>query len=172
MDFTQIFSQTLGNAYFSPGKQFILSAHKDRVVVRRADREGIIASWLVDSTPSATTSLLDGTKPLSKSTLGKSIHSGHSSDGWVTSVQWSPDSEYILAVMAKRGTISIFSMNEQQEDWSASIEAGAEGLVRAEWAPDSRNILCFSEWGVCCFPFQVPLGQKPVVISCLLIVKR
>lgn len=22
------------------------------------------------------------------------------------------------------------------------------GLVKAEWAPDGRHILCFSEWGV------------------------
>ncbi|KAG8733960.1 hypothetical protein FRC12_018690 [Ceratobasidium sp. 428] len=34
------------------------------------------------------------------------------------------------------------------EEWNARIEAGAEGLARAEWAPDGRSIVCFSEWGL------------------------
>jgi len=36
----------------------------------------------------------------------------------------------------------------RDEEWSARIEAGTEGLLRAEWAPDGRHVLCFSEWGV------------------------
>ncbi|CAE6521334.1 unnamed protein product [Rhizoctonia solani] len=32
--------------------------------------------------------------------------------------------------------------------WNARVEAGAEGLARAEWAPDGRSIICFSEWGL------------------------
>jgi hypothetical protein len=40
----------------------------------------------------------------------------------------------------------VFKMRD--EEWRGRIEAGAEGLVKAEWAPDGRTILCFSEWGV------------------------
>ena len=28
------------------------------------------------------------------------------------------------------------------------VEAINLGLVKAEWAPDGRHILCFSQWGV------------------------
>lgn len=28
------------------------------------------------------------------------------------------------------------------------MDAGAEGLTKAEWAPDGRSILCFSQWGL------------------------
>ena len=43
----------------------------------------------------------------------------------------------------------------EDEEWSARIEAGPEGLAKVEWAPDGRNVLCFSEWGVSDFSFSV-----------------
>jgi len=139
MDFTDLFSQTNGSVHFSPGRYFILSAVKDRLVVRRSDREGIVQTWLVDCSPSATTAL-----------LAKGTARTAPSDGWITNAAWSPDSEYILAAVAKRGIVNVYSMRD--EKWTARIEAGVEGLVRAEWAPDGRNILCFSEWGVSGYP--------------------
>jgi Tol biopolymer transport system component len=135
MDFTDIFSQSQGVVHFSPGRNFILSAVKDRLVVRRSDKEGIFQTWAVDCSPSATTAL-----------LAKATARPAPSDGWITHAAWSYDSEYILAVVAKRGVVNVYSMRD--EKWTARVEAGAEGLVRAEWAPDSRSILCFSEWGV------------------------
>ncbi|CCA69148.1 hypothetical protein PIIN_03047 [Serendipita indica DSM 11827] len=135
MDFTDLFAQTAGIVHFSPGRYFILSAVKDRLVVRRSDREGIVQTWLVDNAPSAT-----------HAALAKAAVKPAPSEGWITHAEWSPDSEYILAAVAKRGIVHVFSMRD--EKWTARIEAGVEGLTKAEWAPDSRNILCFSEWGV------------------------
>lgn len=135
MDFTDLFSHTQGIVHFSPGRNFILSAVKDRLVVRRSDKEGIFQTWAVDCTPSATTAL-----------LSKATAKPAPSDGWITHAAWSFDSEYIFAVVAKRGVVNVYSMRDDK--WTARIEAGAEGLVRAEWAPDSRNIICFSDWGV------------------------
>ncbi|KAG8826695.1 hypothetical protein FRB91_007404 [Serendipita sp. 411] len=135
MDFTDPFSQTLGVVHFSPGRYFILSAVKDRLVVRRSDQEGVAQTWQVDCSPSATTAA-----------LFKGTAKPPPSDGWITHAAWSPDSEYILAVVAKRGVVNVFSMRD--EKWTARIEAGVEGLTRAEWAPDSRSIICFSEWGL------------------------
>lgn len=57
----------------------------------------------------------------------------------------------MLAACAKRGVIGVFKMRD--EEWEARIETGAEGLVRAEWAPDGRSIMCFSGWGVRKCPF-------------------
>lgn len=135
MDFTDLFSHSQGIVHFSPGRNFILSAVKDRLVVRRSDKEGVFQTWAVDCSPSATTAL-----------LAKATAKPAPSDGWITHAAWSHDSEYILAVVAKRGVVNVYSMRDDK--WTARIEAGAEGLVRAEWAPDSRNIICFSEWGL------------------------
>jgi WD40 repeat protein len=135
MDFTDFFAQTQGAVHFSPGGNFILSAVKDRLVVRRSDKEGVFQTWQVDCTPSATTGLLNKGKL-------KTV----ASEGWISQASWSPDSEYILAAVASRGVVNVYSMRD--EKWTARIEAGVEGLVKCEWAPDSRNILCFSEWGV------------------------
>lgn len=55
-------------------------------------------------------------------------------------------SEYILAACAKNGVVHVFKLRD--EEWNARIDCGAEGLVKAIWAPDGRTILCFSEWGV------------------------
>jgi hypothetical protein len=64
----------------------------------------------------------------------------------ISQIGWSSDSEYVLAACAKSGLVCAFRMRD--EDWTARVETGAEGLLRAEWAPDGRHILCFSEWGV------------------------
>ena len=135
MDFTDLFAQTAGIVHFSPGRYFILSTVKDRLVVRRSDREGIVQTWLVDGAPSATSAA-----------LAKATVKPAPSESWITHAEWSPDSEYILAAVAKRGVVHVFSMRD--EHWTARVEAGVEGLTKAEWAPDSRSILCFSEWGV------------------------
>lgn len=135
MDFTELFAQSQGIVHFSPGRHFTLSAVQDRLVVRRIDKEGIFQSWLVDASPSATTAA-----------LAKGRIKPPPSDSWITHAAWSPDSEHILAAVAKRGVVNVYSMRD--EKWNARIEAGAEGLTKAEWAPDSRSIVCFSEWGV------------------------
>lgn len=140
MDFTEIYKQTSSLVAFSPGAQFILTAVQDRLVVRRADTFQIARTWLVDTSPSATTSILSFSKGKSSATAAIA------QDGWISHVAWSKDSEYLLAACAKRGVVNIFKLRD--ENWDARIESGAEGLVKAEWAPDGRSILCFSEWGV------------------------
>lgn len=141
MDFTEIYKQTSGLVTFSPGAQFILTAVEDRLIVRRADTFEIARTWLVDTSPSATHSILSFS---AKSTKASSSNAG--SEGWISHIAWSRDSEYMLAACAKRGVVAVFKMRD--EEWEARIETGAEGLVRAEWAPDGRSIMCFSGWGV------------------------
>ena len=139
-DFTEIYKQTHHHVYFSPGTQFILTAVQDRLIVRRSDTFQIARTWLVDNTPSASSTILASGKSSSKS------KNQAEAEGWITHVGWSADSEHILAACAKRGVVHVFKMRD--DTWHAKIEAGAEGLVKAEWAPDGQNILCFSEWGV------------------------
>ncbi|KAI0094960.1 WD repeat-containing protein 8 [Irpex rosettiformis] len=124
MDFTEIYKQTAGLVSFSPGTHFILTAANDRVVIRRADSFQVARTWQVIP-PTATTAA-----PSCR----------------ITHAAWSCDSEYVLAACAKQGFLNVFKLRD--ESWNASIDAGLEGLVKAEWAPDGRSILCFSDMGL------------------------
>ena len=105
----------------------------DRLIVRRADSFQITRTWLLDASP----------PPPAKPSTSKQAPAEPSA---ISHAGWSCDSEYILAACAKRGVVRVYKLRD--EHWAARIDAGTEGLVRAEWAPDGRHILCFSEWGV------------------------
>lgn len=145
MDFTETYKQTGSLVAFSPGAQFILTAVHDRLVVRRADTFQVARTWLVDNSPSATTAILS-TSSSSGRTRAAGSGSSAPSDAYISHIGWSKDSEYLFAACVKRGVVNVFKMRD--EEWDARIEAGAEGLVRVEWAPDGRSLLCFSQWGV------------------------
>jgi hypothetical protein len=136
MDFTEVYKQSNGLVSFSYGGHFILTAAQDRLIVRRADTFQISRSWQVDSSPSATQSIF--------STASTTRRAPETSP--ITHIGWSSDSEYVLAACAKLGVTYVFCMRDEQ--WNARIEAGAEGLVKAEWALDGRHVVCFSEWAV------------------------
>jgi hypothetical protein len=141
MDFTELYRQTFQLVAVSQGAHFILTAVQDRLIVRRADTFQITRTWLVDSSPSPTVALLQRPKP--------NAGQASSQDGWITHIGWSCDSEFLFGACSKRGVVHVFKLRD--EEWKARIDAGAEGLVKAEWAPDGRTILCFSEWGVSAF---------------------
>lgn len=132
MDFTEIFKQSSGLVSFSPGAHFLLTAATDRVIIRRADTFQISRSWAIDPAPSATASL-----PSSSGTFQTPT---------ITHLAWSSDSEFVLAACAKAGVVHVFRMSDER--WYTKVEAGVEGLTRAEWAPDGRHIVCFSDWAV------------------------
>lgn len=147
MDFTEIYKQTSSLVEFSAGAHFIATAVQDRLIIRRADSFQITRTWLIDASPSATSVLMSSTK-------GKASSTG--SEKLISHIGWSCDSEYLLAACAKSGTVQIFKLAD--EEWTAHIDSGAEGLVKAEWAPDGRNVLCFSEWGVRCLLATPPMS--------------
>jgi len=136
MDFTELYKHSSGLVSISPGAHFILNAIQDRLIVRRVDSFQITRTWLIGAS-SPTVTVLSKQAKTSPSQLLEAP---------ISHVGWSCDSEYLLAASSKRGTVDIFKLRD--EDWNARIETGAEGLVKAEWAPDGRSILCFSEWGV------------------------
>jgi len=142
MDFTEIYRQSGGLVAFSPGAHFILTAVSDRLVVRRADTFHVSRSWQVPSSPSPSVAAITAaSRP-----LRPGPNADNTTQTVITHIGWSPDSEYVFAACAKFGCVYIFRMRD--EEWTAHIETGAEGLIRAEWAPDGRHVLCFSEWGV------------------------
>ncbi|XP_041377780.1 WD repeat-containing protein WRAP73-like [Gigantopelta aegis] len=58
--------------------------------------------------------------------------------------EWSPDSEFILCAMYKRGMVQVWSI--EQPDWHCKIDEGSFGMLGAQWSPDSRNILTTAEF--------------------------
>ncbi|EJD52767.1 YVTN repeat-like/Quino protein amine dehydrogenase [Auricularia subglabra TFB-10046 SS5] len=144
MDFTELYRHTVGLVEISPGTQFVLTAVEDRLIVRRTESFQIARTWLIDNSHSPSALVLSGTSSLHPAARSKAADAP--SNGWITHLGWSSDSEYILAACAKRSVVNVYKL--QDEEWSARIEAGVEGLVKAEWAPDGRHILCFSEWGL------------------------
>ncbi|KAI0357067.1 YVTN repeat-like/Quino protein amine dehydrogenase [Trametes cingulata] len=137
MDFTEIYKQTASLVSFSPGTHFLLTAVQDRLIVRRSDSFQIARTWQVDSTPSPTSAAVASTNKSRART---------EENAWITHAGWSCDSEYVLGASAKTGVVCVFKLRD--ETWKARFEAGSEGLLKAEWAPDGRTVLCFSEWGL------------------------
>ncbi|KAH7912567.1 WD repeat-containing protein 8 [Hygrophoropsis aurantiaca] len=142
MDFTETYKQASNLVSFSQGAHFILNAINDRLIVRRADTLQITRTWQIGA-PSNTVTILSTSSARAAAT---SSATGSSISDGISHIGWSCDSEYILAASVKKGFAEVFKLRD--ENWSARIEAGAEGLVKAEWAPDGRNILCFSSWGL------------------------
>ncbi|KAE9408219.1 WD repeat-containing protein 8 [Gymnopus androsaceus JB14] len=138
MDFTEIYKQTGSLVAFSPGTHFILTAVESRLIIRSSESFEIKRTWLLDPTPSGSTASLSKPKSVRVSSEHKNFAISH--------IGWSCDSEYILAACAKNGVVHVFKLRD--EEWNARIDCGAEGLVKAIWAPDGRTILCFSEWGL------------------------
>ncbi|RDX44321.1 WD repeat-containing protein 8 [Lentinus brumalis] len=145
MDFTEIYKQTASLVAFSPGTHFLLTAVQDRLIIRRSDSFQIARTWLVDTSPSPTSEALLSSNAAGPHSLRDKTGES-SSNAWITHAGWSCDSEYVLGACAKTGVVCVFKLRD--ETWNARIEAGSEGLVKAEWAPDGRAILCFSEWGL------------------------
>ena len=146
MDFTELYKHSNALVSLSQGAHFILTAVHDRLIVRRADTFQIARSWQIDTSPSP-------------SYAAMAISTRRTQDaGPITHIGWSRDSEYVLAACAKTGVTHVFCMRDEQ--WHALIEAGTEGLVKAEWALDGRHILCFSEWGV---SYILPSTPSPLL---------
>ena len=140
MDFTEIFKQTSGVVAFSPGTRFILTAIYDRLVIRQADTFQITRSWQIspEPPPQQGSSRQPGAV--------KAVNQSGQGETTISHASWSCDSEYILVACAKRGIVDVFKLRD--ETWNARIMVGAEGLTKAEWAPDGRTVICFSAWGV------------------------
>ncbi|KIY43351.1 hypothetical protein FISHEDRAFT_67863 [Fistulina hepatica ATCC 64428] len=153
MDFTEIYEQTASLVAFSPVAHFIATGAQDRLIVRRADSFQIARRWTIEPVnldpPSATTSYAKGkAKEPVKSASARRDTSNH----WITHIGWACDSEHIFAAYARQGSVHVFKL--QNEEWSHGC------LVKVEWAPDGRSILCYSEWGLRITIWSLVTGQS------------
>jgi WD40 repeat protein len=67
----------------------------------------------------------------------------------VTAVEWSPDDNFIFALLGKIHEVHLRCFNSKivenhQEGWCATIYDRLGGIEAATWSPDSRQIITFS----------------------------
>ncbi|PWN40502.1 YVTN repeat-like/Quino protein amine dehydrogenase [Ceraceosorus guamensis] len=128
MDFTASYAHaSTSSLRFSPGSTFLASlvGNPSRtVVVRSALSLTPVRSW----------------------DLPLTLHS----------LQWSGDGAFLLVTALEDATVFVLSLDPKREarhgedageGWIARLQAGAEGLVHAQWAPNDgpHTVLCFSE---------------------------
>ncbi|XP_023338222.1 WD repeat-containing protein WRAP73-like [Eurytemora carolleeae] len=57
-------------------------------------------------------------------------------------IEFSPDSNFILAANYSGGVVHLFSINSPE--WSGRIYEGMGGILKVEWSQDSRHIITTS----------------------------
>ena len=57
----------------------------------------------------------------------------------VSHLEWSPDGEFILIGVEKRG--QAFVKNIRDNEWQCKIDEGLAGLANCMWAPTSRHVM-------------------------------
>ena len=130
-DFSQLYHSSI--VVYSPGTTFIATAHQNRVIIRSTSNLQIVRTWLC-SPPTSHAST-------SKSTLSEFI---------IDTLQWSEDGSYVLAM--GKATVYVFALAQEGNGSSgevAKIGEGLEGCVKVEWGRGSRDILVWSDYGVC-----------------------
>mmetsp|Transcript_34161 Transcript_34161/g.74633 ORF Transcript_34161/g.74633 Transcript_34161/m.74633 type:complete len:451 (-) Transcript_34161:71-1423(-) len=75
----------------------------------------------------------------------------------VDRTEWSPDSEYILCQIGKRGVTEVWSASDSE--WRCRIDEGLAGLARSRFAPSSREIVTVAD-------FQVRIAVWCLVTAC------
>ncbi|KIY50586.1 WD repeat-containing protein 8 [Fistulina hepatica ATCC 64428] len=157
MDFTEIYKQTASLVAFSPGAHFIATGAQDRLIVRRADSFQIARRWTVEPAKEPVKSA--SAKRDTSGSVNPTVSTKAAAQSyWITHIGWACDSEYIFAACARQGSVHVFKL--QDEEWSCRIDTGVEGLVKVEWAPDGRSILCYSEWGLRITIWSLVTGQS------------
>jgi WD40 repeat protein len=64
----------------------------------------------------------------------------------ISRIEWSPDSQMLLAAQYKRALVQMFSL--ERPTWVCRIDEGPVGLTYARWAPDSRHVLTSSDFSL------------------------
>ncbi|KXZ53074.1 hypothetical protein GPECTOR_8g67 [Gonium pectorale] len=64
----------------------------------------------------------------------------------IDSLEWSPNSTYVLVGLFSRGIIQVWSVDSP--DWSCKIDEGPAGVASVRWSPDGSCVLATSEFGL------------------------
>lgn len=61
-------------------------------------------------------------------------------------LQWSRDSDHVLAAMHARGVVQCFSVSD--DSWTCTIDEGPAGIARALWSPAGTEVLIVADFAV------------------------
>lgn len=64
----------------------------------------------------------------------------------VQSLDWSPDSKYVLCCLKGRPVVQVWSIEEP--DWTCKINEGPAGITGVKWCPDCRSILIVADFQI------------------------
>lgn len=80
-----------------------------------------------------------------------SHHSKYQFPDGIISISWSPDEAFIYAILLKHQQLHLRCLEPsvvefQNDGWTGHIKDTAAGILAAVWAPDSRQIITFSDF--------------------------
>ncbi len=70
----------------------------------------------------------------------------HTCQDAIDKIAWSPNSEFILCLLRKRGIVRVFSSNDPK--FEGTVDEGLAGLTNALWSPTNHHILTISEFQI------------------------
>ncbi|CAK0800028.1 unnamed protein product, partial [Prorocentrum cordatum] len=80
----------------------------------------------------------------------------------VERIEWSADSEFLLAEVARPGLVQIWSLRDSS--WACRIEEGIAGVARARWGPASRHVFVVADFGLYLAAWALEDGRRAAQI--------
>jgi WD40 repeat protein len=154
MDFTPLFRHSHPSAsVFSPDSLYVLTAHRDRLVVRSAESLAVERSWRCQQQQQPTT----GRGAVASSKTGNDTR-------YFSALGFSPNSKLVAAAASHLATVWIFSLDSDAELGRISI--GSEGLAAngIKWLTES-TIGAWSEWGLRLSVWNLAKPKHPAYIQ-------
>ena len=126
MDLTGAVSMNGGLCAWSPnGRYLAIVVSKARIIIRDSSDLQVLRSEVVVFSTNAI---------------------ANNQDNPIDKIQFSPDSEFILAANFKAGVTQVFRV--LHSDWKAKVTEGPGGLVDIIFSSDSRHLVSFAEFNV------------------------
>ncbi|KAH9462508.1 hypothetical protein MJO28_002716 [Puccinia striiformis f. sp. tritici] len=180
MDFTPLFPHSSSSSStVSPNGNYVLTSVGDRLVVRLSQSMEVIRSWrseqelpnnsdpmpkrVLSSSGSTTEKLAakSSTRSLQPTIpyLGNATNEpppGTVQDDRrppvLTSISFSPNSQYVCALLRQSTTSVIFLYSIEADQLAAEIKIGAEGVASGDkairWSPSGNSLVVWSDWNL------------------------
>lgn len=87
-----------------------------------------------------------GSQVVVRETQSSQVIVVYTCNGTPSIVRWSSDSCFLACLIPKLGLVNVFDVGDH--DWDCVIDGGDAGVQDARWAPDSRSLLVWSQYGL------------------------
>ncbi|KNE91578.1 hypothetical protein PSTG_15030 [Puccinia striiformis f. sp. tritici PST-78] len=179
MDFTPLFPHSSSSSStVSPNGNYVLTSVGSRLVVRLSQSMEVIRSWRSEQEPlnnsdpkprrvlsssgstteklaaKSSTRSLQPTIPYLGNTTNKPPPGTVQDDRRtvLTSISFSPNSQYVCALLRQPTTSVIFLYSIEADQLAAEIKIGAEGIASGDkairWSPSGNSLMVWSDWNL------------------------